>query len=459
MMEGRGRPERITPSSAKGQIQGWQPLQPHLVRVNAAARRSGQTRFTSLLHHVDVAALARAYRRQRRGASPGIDHVTIACYEQNLEANLQRLHEKVHAGHYWPKPVLRVNIPKPDGGQRPLGIPALEDKILQSAVAEVLNAIYEADFLGFSYGFRPGRSPQRALSSLERALMTQRVSWVLDVDIRQFFDSVDHEWLMRMMAHRVGDRRVLRLIERWLKAGVLESGIWFATETGTPQGSGISPLLANCFLHYIFDLWIQHLRRRTRGQIIVCRYADDLVLGFERKDEAERLLAALKVRFAKFGLSLHEGKTRLVEFGRFAAQRRTAAGKRRPETFDFLGFTHYCSATRSGKFMVKRKTQAIRLTRKLKALREEMRRRWHASRPQQHAWLCQVLRGHYQYYGVIFNSRSLYAFYEGVKRAWFQALGRQSQKADMTWQRFHRLLEIFPLPKPTIHQAWHSVKV
>jgi group II intron reverse transcriptase/maturase len=273
------------------------------------------------------------------------------------------------------------------------------------------------------------------------------------------FDSVDHEWLMRMVAHRVADRRVLRLIERWLKAGVLESGIWFATETGTPQGSGISPLLANCFLHYIFDLWIQHLRRRTRGQIIVCRYADDLVLGFERKDEAEMLLAALKVRFAKFGLSLHEGKTRLVEFGRFAAQRRAAAGKRRPETFDFLGFTHYCSATRSGKFMVKRKTQAKRLTRKLKALREEMRRRWHASRPQQHTWLCQLLRGHYQYYGVIFNSRSLYAFYEGVKRAWFQALGRQSQKADMTWQRFHRLLDIFPLPKPTIHQAWHSVKV
>src|SRR5712692_6307052 len=261
VMERRGRQEGITTEQAKGRTLRWQPLLPNLRRVNDAARCSGQTRFTALLHHVDVAALERAFRRQRRTASPGVDRVTVAEYEQALESNLQHLHARVHSGQYWPKPVRRTYIPKSDGGLRPLGIPALEDKIVQGAVAEVLNAVYEADFLGFSHGFRPGRSPHTALAALEKAVMTQRVNWVLDLDIRTFFDSVDHGWLVRMLGHRIADPRVLRLIERWLKAGILASGRWEPVEIGTPQGSGISPILANVFLHYAVDLWIHHWRR------------------------------------------------------------------------------------------------------------------------------------------------------------------------------------------------------
>jgi len=276
-MEKRERQERITMEQAKGQTQRWQPLLPNLRRVNEAARRSGQTRFTALLHHVDVAALERAFRRQRRTASPGVDRVTVAAYEQALADNLQRLHARVHSGQYWPKPVRRTYIPKSDGGRRPLGIPALEDKIVQGAVAEVLNAVYEADFVGFSHGFRPGRRPHSALAALEKTLMTQRVNWVLDLDIRTFFDSVDHAWMGRMLRHRMADPRILRLIERWLKAGLLEGGRWEPVEVGTPQGSGISPILANVFLHYVVDLWVHRWRRKAVGQVIVCRYADDRV--------------------------------------------------------------------------------------------------------------------------------------------------------------------------------------
>jgi group II intron reverse transcriptase/maturase len=455
--EKRGQLEGRPQQPAKGQTQRWQPLLPHLLRVNAAARRSGQTRFTALLHHVDVDALRRAFKRQRRAASPGVDRVTVDEYEQKLEANLQHLHERVHSGQYWPKPVLRAYIPKADGGKRGLGLPALEDKIVQSAVAEVLNAIYEADFSGFSYGFRPGRSPHGALASLDKALMTQRVNWVLDLDIRTFFDSLDHEWLVRMLEHRIADKRIIRLIRRWLKAGVLESGEWTAVETGSPQGSGISPLLANVFLHYSFDAWIHQWRtRHARGQIVVIRYADDAIVGAQHESDARRLLDALKERLAKFGLALNEDKTRLLEFGRFAVQRREKAGLRRPETFNFLGFTHYCGTTRSGRFMVKRKTQATRMARKLKELRAELRKRWHAKVPEQHAWLSQVLRGHYGYYGLIFNHRALSQFYQLVKRMWFKALQRRSQKSKINWQQFDRLQSVLPLPRPMIHQAWHG---
>lgn len=457
VMEGRDRLEGTRQETAKGQTQSWRPLLPHLLRVNVAAKKSSQTRFTALLHHVDLAALQRAFQRQRRGASPGVDGVTVDEYEQNLEENLRGLHERVHSGQYWPQPVLRRYIPKADGGKRGLGLPALEDKIVQSAVAEVLNAIYEADFYGFSYGFRPGRSPHRALENLDRGLMTQKVNWVLDVDIRNFFDSVDHEWMLRMLAQRIADRRILRLIERWLKAGVLEGGSWTAGEVGTPQGSGISPLLANVFLHYVFDSWVQQWRQRhARGRIIVCRYADDIVLGTQYEDDARRLWEALKERVGKFGLTLHEGKTRLLEFGRFAARRRAQAGERRPETFTFLGFTHYGGETRSGKFVVKRKTQASRMARKLKALGQEMRLRWHTPVAGQHTWLSQVLRGHYGYYGVIFNHQALHRFYDQVKRMWFKALQRRSQKSRLSWKQFDRVLVLFPLPRPVIHQRWYG---
>ena len=455
-MEKRGRLGGTTPEAAKGQTRGWQPLLPNLLRVNTAARRSGQTRFTALLHHVDVEALKRAFKRQRRGASPGVDGVTVEDYEQHLEENLQRLHERIHSGQYWPKPVLRAYIPKADGGQRGLGLPALEDKIAQSAVAEVLNAIYEADFYGFSYGFRPGRSPHGALETLDRTLKTQRVNWVLDFDVRSFFDSLDHEWLMRMLEHRIADRRVLRLIRRWLKAGILEGGEWVAVDTGSPQGSGISPILANVFLHYCFDAWIHQWRQRhARGQVVVVRYADDAVIGAEYEEDARRLLEALKERLAKFGLALNESKTRLIEFGRFAAERRARAGLRRPETFNFLGFTHYCGQARSGRFTVKRKTQATRMTRKLKELRAEMRKRWHIPVPEQYHWLRQVLRGHDGYYGVIFNGRSLSQFHWLVQRMWFKAIQRRGRKKGLNWKQFAELLTVYPLPTPTIHQSWY----
>jgi RNA-directed DNA polymerase len=324
-------------------------------------------------------------------------------------------------------------------------------------VAEVLNAIYEADFYGFSYGFRPGRSPHGALASLKKALMTQRVNWVLDFDVQTFFDSLDHEWLVRMLEHRIADRRIIRLIERWLKAGILEGGEWRVVETGSPQGSGISPLLANVFLHYSFDAWISRWRRRqAQGQIVVIRYADDAIVGAEHESDARKLLDALRERLAKFGLKLNENKTRLIEFGRFAARRREMAGLRRPETFNFLGFTHYCGATRSGKFIVKRRTQATRMVRKLKELRVEMRKRWHWKVPEQHAWLSQVLRGHYRYYGLIFNHRSMNQFYHLVKRMWFKALQRRSQKSKINWTKFDRLQTVFPLPRATIHQSWHG---
>lgn len=457
MKEGRGRPEGSTRKEAKGQTQRWHPLLPHLQRVNAAAKKSGQTKFTALLHHVDIEALGRAFRRLRKGASPGIDRMTVGEYEQGLEGRLRQLHQKIHSGQYWPKPVMRRYIPKGDGGERPLGIPALEDKIVQGAVAEVLNAIYEADFLGFSYGFRPKRSQHHALEALERGLMTQRVNWVLDLDIRKFFDSVDHEWLLRMLGHRIADRRIHRVIKRWLKAGVLESGRWEATETGTPQGSGISPLLANLFLHYAFDLWIHRWRQReATGQVIVCRFADDIVMGFQSERDARKLMEELMKRLEKFGLKMHEGKTKLIEFGRYAAENRAKRGLRRPETFNFLGFTHYCGTTRSGKFIVKRKTQSQRLTRKLKEVLIEMKRRRHEPIKEQHAWLCQVLRGHYGYYAVIFNYRSLNMFYENIKLMWLNALRRRSQKSRMNWKRFTQLLTRLPLPRPYIHQHWRT---
>jgi group II intron reverse transcriptase/maturase len=287
--------------------------------------------------------------------------------------------------------------------------------------------------------------------------MSQRVNWVLDFDIRTFFDSVDHEWLVRMLEHRIGDRRILRLIRRWLKAGILESGEWVAVDMGTPQGSGISPLLANVFLHYVFDAWVNQWRKRhARGQIVVVRYADDAVIGAQYEDDARKLLEALKGRLAKFGLALNESKTRLIEFGRFATANRVKAGLGRPETFNFLGFTHYCGWTRSGKFVVKRKTQATRMVRKLKDLRVEMRKRWHVPVPEQYAWLCRVLRGHYDYYGVIFNARALRQFYRLVMRIWLKAMKRRDRKNKVSWQQFKRLLVIYPLPKPTIHQPWHG---
>lgn len=450
--EGRGRPEERLGEEPEDRTQSRNALPP-LTRVHEAASRDRKTRFTALLHHVDVQALSRAFGRLKRGAAAGVDGATVATYEQNLAEKLQGLCDRVHREEYRPEPVRRVYIPKPDGGQRPLGIPALEDKIVQGAVAELLSAIYEVDFVGFSYGFRPRRSPHQALRALHTALMTQYVNWVIDADIRRFFDSVNHEWLLRMLAHRVGDPRILGLIRGWLRAGVLDGNVWSESVEGTPQGAGISPLLANVFLHYVLDLWVHQWRKRhARGRVIIVRYADDFVMGFQYEADARKMSADLRERLVAFGLTLHEDKTRLIEFGRLATERREARGDRRAETFAFLGFTHYCARSRDGRFVVKRRTDRKRLTRKLHSVRTEQRRRMHAPMPDQHRWLCSVLRGHYRYYGLPSNWHALDGFYDEVLRGWFRALRRRSQRG-LTWDRFNQWLVRFPLPRARLFRT------
>jgi group II intron reverse transcriptase/maturase len=454
--EGRDRPEENPNGKGRVRTQSRVTLLPHLERVNAAAHRAARARFTALLHHVDEAALERAFRRQKRRASAGVDGITVSAYEQDLAANLRELCARVHTGRYRPQPVRRVHIPKADGGKRPLGVPTLEDKIVQGAVAEVLSAVYEADFLGFSYGFRPRRNPHMALAALHTALMSQRVTWVLDADIRSFFDSVDHEWMLRMLAHRIADPRVLRLVRQWLEAGVLESDEWYETERGTPQGAGISPLLANVFLHYALDLWVHQWRQRhARGRVVIVRYADDFVMGFEDGADAQQMRADLEQRLAGFGLALHEEKTRLIEFGRLPAIARRRRGERHPESFAFLGFTHYCGWTRDGRFIVKHKTQSKRLTRKLTALRREGWRLMHRPLAEQHHWYASILRGHYGYYGMPHNYRALSGFQQAVRRIWLTCLRRRSQKSrTMGWDTFEALIARFPLPKPRITHPW-----
>lgn len=456
MVEGRDRPLVMPPQEGAVETQSSASMPPHLQRINVAARKAAKTRFTALLHHVDEAALLRAFLRQKRRASAGIDGVTFAMYEANLAENLRRLHTRIHAERYWPKPVRRAYIPKTDGSKRPLGIPTLEDKIVQGAVAEVLNAIYEADFLGFSYGFRPKRSPHMALTSLQKAVMTQRVTHVLDADIRRFFDSVDHQWLLRMLAHRIADPRILRLIQKWLEAGVLESGSWYKTVEGTPQGSGISPLLANVFLHYVIDLWFHQWRHRSaHGRAIIVRYADDFVMGFEDGRDARWMHAELARRLAHFGLSLHETKTRLIEFGRIPAVARQRRKEQRPDTFSFLGFTHFCGWTRDGRFMMKCKTQRERLVNKLKALRSEAWPLMHAPLEVQYRWFSRVLHGHYAYYGRPHNIRSLGTFLQGVRFIWLRLLRRRSQTMrHLRWSMFAEMTKHFTLPQPRIMHPW-----
>ena len=414
-----------------------------LLGVREVARREHRVRFTALLHHVTVGRLRASFYALKRTAAPGVDGVTWAAYATDLDTRLRSLHRRVHQGTYRAQPSKRAYIPKPDGRQRPLGIAALEDKVVQHAVGTVLNQIYEEDFVGFSYGFRPKRSPHQALDALWVGLMRKQVNWVLDADIRGFFDTIDHGWLQQFIEHRIADRRIWRLIRKWLRAGVSEDGEWSKTEVGTPQGAVISPLLANVYLHYVFDLWAQHWRRhQAQGDMIVVRYADDIVLGFEHRPDAERFLRDWQARLRTFGLALHPDKTRLIEFGRAAAATRRARGDRKPDTFDFLGFTHLCGTTRkTGRFIVKRKTIRRRLSVTLRTIKETLRRRWHAPVPATGRWLRAVVHGYFNYYAVPGNMDSLNSFRAQVIWRWYRALRRRSQRSRLTWARFLRLVD------------------
>jgi group II intron reverse transcriptase/maturase len=385
-------------------------------------------------------------------AATGVDKVTWDDYGQDLEENLQNLLERVHSGAYRARPSRRVYIPKPNGRQRPLGIAALEDKILQRAVVEILNAIDEEDFLGFSYGFRPGRSPHDALDALAAGITTKKVNYVLDADISDFFSKLDQAWLMKFLEHRIADKRILRLIQKWLSAGVIEDGNWTETTEGAPQGASASPLLANVYLHYVFDRWARQWRRRhARGDMIVTRFADDFVVGFEHLGDAKQFLRGLRERFAKFNLELHPEKTRLIQFGRFAARNRAERGLGKAETFDFLGFTHFCGKTKDGRFWLRRITIAKRMRAKLRALKEELLRRRHLPVPVQGRWLGSVVRGHLAYYAVPGNIDAISAFRDEVRRLWLQALRRRSQRTRLTWERLSRLSTRWLPPARIVH--------
>jgi group II intron reverse transcriptase/maturase len=418
------------------------------IRQTAKGRRGA--RFTNLLHHIyAVERLRHAYLAVKRDAAAGVDGQTWQSYGQNLEANLLELSDRLARGGYRPQPVRRAYIDKLDGGKRPLGVPALEDKIVQRAATEVLNAIYERDFLGFSYGFRPGRSAHNALDAVAVGVSTRKVSFVLDADISKFFDTIEHDKLVMFIEHRVADARVVRLIKKWLHAGVLEEGRLTQSELGTVQGGSISPLLANIYLHYAFDLWVNQWRgRHARGSVIVVRYADDWVAGFQFRDDAERFRRAVEERLGQFGLKLHPDKTRLIEFGRFARENRRRRGQGKPQTFDFLGFTHCCGTTRKGYFTVLRMTSAKRLRSKVQALKVELRKRMHHPIAEQGQYLRAVVSGHGRYFGVPGNGARLYVFRHEVARLWHRSLGRRSQRY-VTWRRMYRLMNRW-LPIPNI---------
>jgi len=429
-------------------------VSPGLERVRQAARQRKKEKFTALLHHISVDLLRDAFLALKRRAAPGVDGITWQDYEANLEGNLQELHRSVHRGSYRAMPVKRRFIPKPDGKQRPLGITALEDKIVQRAVVTVLTEIYEEDFLGFSYGFRPGRGQHDALDALCVGIGAARVNWILDADIRSFFDRIDQQWLVRFLEHRIGDERILRLIRKWLQAGVLDDGAWSVAETGTPQGAVVSPLLANVYLHYVFDLWAEQWRRReAKGKTIFVRYADDLIAGFEYEADARRFWDAMRERLERFGLELHGDKTRLLEFGRYAAERRQRRGQGRPETFRFLGFTFICGRKRGGGFQLQRRTRGDRMRNRLQEIKAELRRHMHSPLVEQGTWLAQVLRGYYAYHAVPTNLRSLATFRYRVAATWRRLLSRRSQKSRVNWERMTQIADEW-LPQPRVLHPW-----
>jgi RNA-directed DNA polymerase len=427
---------------------------PGLLRIRQAARERRKEKFTALLHHVDVALLGWSYGQLRKEAAAGVDGLTWDDYGEGLQARLVDLHARVHLGSYRAQPSRRQYIPKPDGRRRPLGIAAVEDKIVQRAVVEVLNAIYEEDFLGFSYGFRPGRSQHQALDALAVGIERTAVNWIVDADITAFFDTMNHEWLIRFVEHRIGDARIVRLIRKWLKTGVMEDGEVKAGSVGTPQGAVISPLLANIYLHYVFDLWVDQWRgSQAQGNIIIVRYADDIVVGTKHRADAERLMAAMRDRLGKFGLTLHPEKTRLIEFGRFVAANREKRGVGKPDSFNFLGFTHICARNRNGRFFVKRKSRRDRARAKLREVKEELMRRRHEPTDEVGRWLQRVVTGWFNYHAVPYNRGALEAFRFHILEGWRRALRRRGQRDRTTWARITALARRW-LPQPRILHPW-----
>jgi RNA-directed DNA polymerase len=450
--EGRGLAKGNLPQQNASRTPSRTNATSALERVRQAAAKDKKLRFTALLHHIyNLETLRMAYFGLKKEATPGVDGETWRHYGEEMEKNLQDLSKRLKRGAYRAKPVRRVYIPKADGRQRPLGVPVLEDKIVQRAAVEVLNTIYETDFLGFSYGFRPRRSQHQALDALYTGLLTRKVNWVLDLDIKGFFDGISHEWLVKFVEHRIADRRVVRLIQKWLRAGVLEDGKRIRTEEGTPQGGSASPLLANVYLHYVFDLWVQAWRqKRAHGDVIVVRFADDIVVGFNSKADADPFRAELTERMRKFHLELHPEKTRLLEFGPFAINDRQRRGEGKPETFNFLGFTHICVKKRSnGWYTVWRQTMRKRLQAKLNEVKAELQRRMHEPIPDQGTWLQAVVRGHIRYYGVPRNRNALWIFRFQVGRLWYRALSRRSQNGRILLDRMRRLITRW-LPVPTV---------
>ena len=427
-----------------------------LERVRQAAKKDRNAKFTALFHHLTIDRLRTAFDSLERGAAAGVDGVTWHEYAKHLEENLRALHARLHRGAYRAKPSRRVFIPKADGRQRPLGIASLEDKIVQRAVAEVLNAIFEIDFLGFSYGFRPGRNQHMALDALAIGIFRKRVNWVLDADIRDFYGTIDHGWMMRFLEHRIADRRMLRLIQKWLVAGVLQEGTWSKTEEGVPQGATISCLLANIYLHYVFDLWTRQWRQRNaHGDMIIVRYADDTVVAFEKEQNARRYWKELAERLKRFGLELHSEKTRLLRFGKLAAWQWRAQGWAKPETFAFLGFTHICGKSGAGNFLLMRHTVTARLRAKIRQVKQEQLRRRHQPIPEQVAWLASVMRGYFAYHAVHTNGSALEGFRREVIRGWHRALRRRSQRSRTTWQKTSEIARR-SLPSVRILHPWPS---
>jgi len=462
--KGRARTKKNDVQPDTSPTQSGERVSQGLGGVRQAARERKQERFTALLHHLTVQLLRDSYYALKRNAAPGVDGVTWSEYENGLEDRLADLHGRVHRGAYRAQPSRRVYIPKADGRQRPLGIAALEDKIVQQAVVTILNQIYEGDFLGFSYGFRPGRSPHQALDALNVGITRKRVNWILDADIRGFFDNMDHEWTMKFMAHRVADNRILRLIRKWLKAGVSEDGEWSETKVGTPQGAVVSPLIANVYLHYVFDLWAEVWREKVAsGEVMIVRYADDLVVGFQQRADADRFLKEFRERLAKFGLELHSEKTRLIEFGRFAEANRAKRGERMPDTFTFLGFTHYCGKNSKGYFFVGRTTAAKRMRATLLRIKQELRRKMHERIGVVGRWLKRVVEGYYRYHAVPENLQALSRFRNRLCSLWRVVLGRRSQRGRPSWDRIRPTFErwiprahaLHPYPKVRF-DATHS---